>query len=208
MQGLDGPFGFDLESTGTLVPFGDLAQDIKTELTRDPNTNPKNVDVYFYKISVSRRKNAASKKHDWARINRLFIEIMTRTSEIKILGISPCDRTPANDQQNELFTAKAEAGINLFKFIKGSVQVDGPIASLAVKDRRSVISSYADRRATWIFTPSWSSIEFRLYLYMAVPKKIDNKKRAFNISIEPQTKGLRAMEFATVKYKPVMLPVG
>ncbi|ATE62096.1 hypothetical protein [Thauera sinica] len=190
MDGFEGPFRFELDAEGTVLPWETLDPTIKAELLSDGNISQESSKVYLFKMAVMPNDYRIEKHHDWQKVSRLFVQATVGHDSMKLGGISPRNKKAANARQLDMgFDGRLEAEANLFSMAKVKLVLSNFIKKNATADRMAVLSSCTKKIAQWVYSSAWPFIDFKKYVYVAVPDLIPADQRYLKVSIKVVRKG-------------------
>jgi hypothetical protein len=190
MYGFEGPFQFDVDDEGTIVPFDQLSETVKSAIKNDPEITRTNSKVYRFRIGVSPATRPIEKHHDWANVSRLLVETRVGSRRMKIVGLYPRDEKVGHISQHDLdFVTTLKGDVNLFEVAKFKVNLSNALSqvvkSLATENKYGILSYFTDKVAKWVFSRGYKSISFELYLYLVVPNEITENQRQIYVNIVP-----------------------
>jgi hypothetical protein len=207
MHGFSGPFRFDVDSEGTLIPWAQLDEDIRVTLIKGERFTEKNSNVYRFRIAVISTDRQMERHHDWSKVNRVCIQAELPAPGLAIAGVYPRDKKVAELSQTDMaYMVSLQGQVRLFDVLRLRLTLSSSAKRLARQDRFAVLSSFNSNVAQWVYSPGWDSIGFDAYLYVAVHKSVEEKHRAVYVSIKPTRKGDKVLTQAQVWRHTVQLP--
>jgi len=189
MQGFEGPFRFEIDTDGTELPWESLDPNIKAELLSDGTLKESSSRVFLFKIAVAPSTYRLEKHHDWSKVSRLLVQAKVENG-MKLGGIAPRDKSVSNARQMDLgFDGKLKAEISLFSMANLKVALSHFAKNNATATRHGLLSSCTRRFAQWVYSHGWPFIDFKSYVYVAVPESVPPSSRRLEVAIKALRKG-------------------
>ncbi len=109
---------------------------------------------------------------------------------MKFGGISPRNKKASGARQLDMgFDGKLQAEAKLFSMAKVKLTISNFIKTNSTADRMAILSSCTKRVAQWVYSSAWPFIDFKKYVYVAVPAGVPTDQRYLKVSIKAVRKG-------------------
>lgn len=204
MIGFEGPFRFNIEDKGERISSKDLNKEIRKKLTKNEREG---ASVYRCKVATIAGERCLEKHHDWAKVTRLLVEALPSHKSMRILGLYPSDKKSKFSKQEEMdFAATAEGKAKLFDMLRFKLSLSHFVKNYSRQDRYEVMCSFTSKRAQWVFSSAYESLDFDLYVYIVVPDELADSERNLRMSVNPLRKGNKSISMAAIYGHQVSMP--
>lgn len=206
MQGFEGPFEFDIDSEGTKMSWDHLPEPIKEELTEDGHFTSENSNIWLCKVVSLSTNIAKQRHHDWARVNRVFIDVKPSSKHIKIFGIYPEQVKSIQIHQEELnLPSSFEGQVSLFEALRFKLKISDTVKLWSAKNRYAVLGNCIHGHAQWVYSSGWDKTYFKMYLYIVVQNNLPESDRNIFVTIKPTRKGNKVLSQVCIWERKISL---